>query len=108
MTNRIKKIVSRKERCYPAGCDLTDRGGNVITDHNTTNYDDIGSDYDPANDSSGTSDPPTDTPDNRSTDNDSISNLDDDDSATILNPYGVDHNLPISGVETNHNNLHGN
>ena len=83
---------------------------NVITDKDASKYyyDDTDSKYDPVEDASNTSYPPPYTPDDNSADNDPISDLDDYNTAIILNPSGVDHYGPIAVVETNHDNIHDN
>ena len=85
---------------YPAGCEITDRRGNIITDNDTTNddYDETDGNYDPVNDASDSSDTPPDTHNAKRTDDDYISDLDDDNVTIILNPYVVDLYGPISGV----------
>ena len=96
MTIRIKNVVSRMVRRCTSGF--------KITDDDTTNDDDTNGEYYPANDASGTSDPPPDMNNYNSTDDESISGLDNENSAINLNPAGVNHHGPISGVETNHGN----
>ena len=108
MTTKINMMVIRMANCYPSGCEITDRQGNAIDDNNPANGDgdDTDSDYDPDDNYSDTSDPPPDTPNDSNLDYDSAADLDDGNSAIIINHVGVDHHIPISGVETNHDNLH--
>ena len=105
-------MVIKMACLFPAGCEITDGWVKKITNEDPTNYygDDTGSNYNPANDISDTSDPPPYTPYNTIPDNDSTTKLYDDDAAIILNPDEVDHHGPITGLETNHNhdNIHNN
>ena len=57
-------MVSRMSRRYPAGCEITDGWGKLITDEDPKNddVDNAESDYNPAENDSDTSDPTTDTP----------------------------------------------
>ena len=80
-------MVSRMARHYPAGCEINDGQVDAINEYDTANDDDTDKNYGPDDDASDTSDPPPDTPKEKSADY--ISNLDDENSSIILNPSGV-------------------
>ena len=104
---RIKVMVSRMTRLYPVGFEITDGRGNVIMYKNnniTFNpSDNKNIDCKKSDNKSSTYDHvPGRIKGNYSVSHEAIFDLKGDDADIIINPSGYDHQVPITGVATNH------